>query len=85
MKPNFASIHIAKSHNAASKAKTWQRVCLPLRTTKDNDKFNNIKQTNHDRQGSTGGNTGLAKVGRHILLKLSILQAHLRQARNRWR
>ncbi|MBV6480047.1 MAG: hypothetical protein HGGPFJEG_02861 [Ignavibacteria bacterium] len=61
MKTNFASIHIAKSHNAASQAKTWQRVCLPLRRTKDNDNFNNIKQTNHDRQGSTGGNRRLAQ------------------------
>ena len=32
----------------------------------------------------TAYNTGLAKVGRHIMLNLSILQAHLRQARKRY-
>ena len=50
MKATPASIHIAKSHNADPQAKTWQRVWLPLRTTKDND-----------RQGSTGGNRRLAQ------------------------
>jgi hypothetical protein len=74
MKPNFASIHIAKSHNAASQAKTWQRVCLPLRTTKDSDNFNYIKQTNHDRQGSTGGNMGLASCGVTCLNSSSVFQ-----------
>jgi hypothetical protein len=50
MKATPASIHIAKSHNAVPQAKTWQRVWLHLRTTKDND-----------RQGSTGGNRRLAQ------------------------
>jgi hypothetical protein len=61
MKASPASIHIAKSHNADPKAKTWQRVWLPLHTIKDNDNRNNIKQTNHSRQRSTGGNRRLAQ------------------------
>jgi hypothetical protein len=41
MKSNFASIHIAKSHNANPQAKTWQRVWLPKNTTKVNENYSN--------------------------------------------
>ena len=61
MKVSPASIHIAKSHNANPQTKTWQRVWLHLCSTVDKDKYNNIKQKTHDRQGSTGGNSGFAK------------------------
>ena len=53
--------------------------------------------TNHDRQESTGGNTGLAKVAVHcsadtfvvnqsLVLRINICgeNRHLRQARKRW-
>ena len=62
MKVSPACIHIAKSHNANPQTKTWQRVWLQLCSTVDNEKYNNIKQKTHDRQGSTGGNSVLPQL-----------------------
>jgi hypothetical protein len=47
------------------------------------DIFNLFSKVLIIKEKKTAANTGLAKVGRNILLKLSILQAHLRQARYR--
>ena len=75
---------------ADTQAKTWQRVCLPNRTTKTTDKQADEKEHRSD-------NTGLAKVAvqcsadtfvvnQSLVLRINICgeNRHLRQARNRW-
>jgi hypothetical protein len=70
---------------------------MPQRTTKRQMRVSKTEHTNRDRQESTGGNTGLAKVAvqcsadtfvvnQTLVLRINICgeNRHLRQARNRY-
>ena len=70
---------------------------MPHRTTERKMRASKTEYTNHGRQESTGGNTGLAKVAvqcsadtfvvnQSLVLRINICgeNRHLRQARNRW-
>jgi len=89
MKPQHYSHTHCQVAQAATQAKTWQRVCLSNRTTKTTDKPTDEEEHRTDK-------TGLAKVAvqcsadtfvvnQSLVLRINIFgeNRHLRQAEKR--